>query len=206
MLDNTQARIALDHVLGTVLGFSDEDHPMCKAFDEEGICTIFDLMTMSMEQVDKLAFTFGTRKAPVPKKMRNKVKIFKDYWLFRFQNGNPVGDNFLGITEENLSEFQMCCVGSVFQPNMHKSTSGMSSHKRLGTTVGEHNPENVFAKDCAVNELSQAFIQNDTFPLRHVMIVPPEPKEHRENWFNAVVRNHNPQNILDKAYLVNELS
>ncbi len=57
VLSRAQQQIAFAHVVNTVFGFSDQDHQLHKALKQEGIDKVTDLLTLSSEDIDDLAFT-----------------------------------------------------------------------------------------------------------------------------------------------------
>ena len=92
-------KVALNHVLSTVFGFSCTDHPLHKALKADGIETIADLLTMEDTDIDRLTYRDGEQTKPVPKGLCDLVKVFKDYYVFRNSSDNPVDGDFTGILQ-----------------------------------------------------------------------------------------------------------
>lgn len=107
VLTRPQAKLAFTHVLSTVLGQM-PDSPLHQALIHTGHDDIMSLVTMTSEAIDSLMYLMDDGKvSPVIVGHRSLVRVFIDYVHFRHSSGNPIGDDWVGITDSDFDAFRI---------------------------------------------------------------------------------------------------
>lgn len=80
---STTRKATFDRVVKEVIGIADNDI-LLKALDGDGFDAITDLLTMTDDQIDSLAYDDGTSATIPPLASRNKLRILRS-WNFHLQ-------------------------------------------------------------------------------------------------------------------------
>jgi hypothetical protein len=109
VLTRQDAKAAFHHVVDNVLERGNGT-PLKSALQHDGIEDIFALVTIDDADIDGLtcedSSNAGTR-IPINKGDKNLIRIFRDYMVYRNNNGNPINDNWTGILQADFDAFRV---------------------------------------------------------------------------------------------------
>ena len=100
---------AFDHIIDVVLsrhGSTELKQALVKA----GVNDVFALLTIDKATLDGLAYpdpSDATQVIPLRDSDKNLVKLFRDYTLQRHADGDPIGDEWLLVTQESFDDFRV---------------------------------------------------------------------------------------------------
>eukprot|EP00977_Amphora_coffeiformis_P026434 scaffold26293_cov99-Amphora_coffeaeformis.AAC.1 len=87
-----------------------DDSPLVKALKDYGVCNLSDFLSLSAQDIEDLTHEVedeGSKsRIPIPKGNRRIVTVFFDFIKFREHQGNPIGDNWTGISSEEFDGFR----------------------------------------------------------------------------------------------------
>ena len=107
VFSHTAGRAALVHVLKEVFDLDDDD-PLSKSLSEQHLTDIRDLMSYSFEQVQEFTYKDDTGASiPVPTHQLNLFRILQEYIVHRQTQGDPIGDDWTSITQEQFNEYRV---------------------------------------------------------------------------------------------------
>ena len=104
-----EAKAAFDHILDNVLNrYGSEE--LKKALINEGLEDVFFLMSIDDNTIDALEYPDpldATRTIPVRKGDKSVLKLWREYVLHRIETENPVGDNWLNVTQAKFDAYRI---------------------------------------------------------------------------------------------------
>jgi hypothetical protein len=146
MLTRQQAQDALTHVLQMLLGFTDTD-PLPLSLTWSGYTDIHHVITMTQDNIDALEYEDDTQVlVTVPSPAWTLLRIFNTYHVYRYEEGDPIGDDWTSITAQEFNDF---CIGPY--PAIINSSPSAYVRRRanatsLSTTPRPHDPVADFKK------------------------------------------------------------
>jgi hypothetical protein len=98
---------ALNHVLKEVLGKS-EDSALTKALHQNGLKDIASFITMDSNTIESLKYNKSSQHKDIPinKGDQGICKSFINFVIHRDKTGEPIGTNWLSITQEEFDVFR----------------------------------------------------------------------------------------------------
>jgi hypothetical protein len=107
MLTCQQVQDVLTHVLQELLGFADLD-PLSLALAHSGYTDICDVITMMQNDIDALEYENDNQElVSMPSPARNLLRIFNSYHVYRYEDSDPIGDDWASITPQEFNEFRV---------------------------------------------------------------------------------------------------
>jgi hypothetical protein len=117
MLSRQEAQDALTHVLQALLGFADSN-PLPLALVRSGYTDIRHVITMTQGDIDALEYKDGNQGiVGVPSPARNLLRIFNAYHVYRYGDGDPIGDGWTSITPQEFNEFRVGVYTAINNPS-----------------------------------------------------------------------------------------
>jgi hypothetical protein len=105
MLTRQQVQDALTHVLQSLLGFTNTD-PLPLALARSGYTNI---ITMTQDDNNALEYKDDNQElVAMSSPARTLLRIFNAYHVYRYAEGNPIGDGWTSITAQEFNSF---CIG-----------------------------------------------------------------------------------------------
>ena len=97
---------ALTHVLKNVFEL-DDDTPLSRALSKDDLLDIGLVVNFPFENIDKLTYIDNQGdERDLAMSYKVILHIFKSYFLHRRNQGNPIGDNWTGITSEDMNNYR----------------------------------------------------------------------------------------------------
>jgi hypothetical protein len=117
MLTHQQAQDALTHVLQTLLGFTNTD-PLPLALFCSGYTDIRHVITMAQDNIDALDYEDGNQDVVgMPSPARNLLRIFNAYHVYRYEEGDPIGDGWTSIMPKEFNDFRVGVYTIIINPS-----------------------------------------------------------------------------------------
>jgi hypothetical protein len=117
MLTRQQAQDTLTHILQVLLGFNDTD-PLPLALVRSGYTDIRHVITMTQEDINALEYEDGNQDVvSVPSPARNLLRVFNAYHVYRYKEGDPIGDGWTSITPQEFNEFRVGVYTVIINPS-----------------------------------------------------------------------------------------
>ena len=117
VMTQSQALAAYQHILGLIAHSRGAVHPTQLALDRAEVRDISDFISLSYNDIQSLEFpeysddadtpTLIIGYTPLGKAHKNRIIIMIDYYRYRAHIGNPIGDNWLSVTQEQYDEFRI---------------------------------------------------------------------------------------------------
>ena len=107
MLTHQQGQLALTHVLENLFQFTSND-PLYLGLTTAGYTDIHQILTMDPTEIDVLTYTDASQtEVSVPVPARAYLHILKAYHAYRYDEGNPISDDWISITAKELDTFRV---------------------------------------------------------------------------------------------------
>jgi hypothetical protein len=109
VLRREQSKNAFEHVLTVVFGLTQAD-PLVQALAADEIEDMEDLFLLHPRQIEALSIvdaTTGTA-TPIRKLRHNLVHVFQHYVIHRQEIGDPIGENWTNITQDQFDTYRRC--------------------------------------------------------------------------------------------------
>jgi hypothetical protein len=107
MLTRQQAQDTLTQVLQVLLGFTDTD-PLPLALVHSGYTDIHHIITMTQDDINALEYEDSNKGlVGMPSPAWNLLRIFNAYHVYRYEEGDPIGDDWVTITPQEFNEFHV---------------------------------------------------------------------------------------------------
>ncbi|KAG7361927.1 reverse transcriptase RNA-dependent DNA polymerase [Nitzschia inconspicua] len=202
-LTKSQRAQALEHILTNVFDLEAND-PLRASLRDDGIVGIYDLVSMEREYVKSLTYldeVDGTQQRTlVPRGTARLIIILKDFLRYKVAMGEPVDDDWTGITQEEFDSFRVSGVyleatamanGGI--PLFKPITNSSTAHPTVSTT-----PATTYVQPSAV-EMFKKGIKRDQnlFPTL-------KEEELHDPWHRKFeIQSHSQAvtNIVDSKYL-----
>jgi hypothetical protein len=107
VLTRSEAKVAYNHILDVVLGRG-SGTPLKPSLDEEGIDDIFHLINLDTATIDSLSYTDKINNNAITNVRTGDkmlLKCFLNYTVTRHNEGDPIGDDWNQITQEEFDAF-----------------------------------------------------------------------------------------------------
>ena len=106
VLTRAERKDALTHVIKNVLEL-DDDNQLSRALSKEGLLDIESVVYLPFEDIDTLIYLDdqGDERNLV-RRYTFALHLLKSYFLHRQAQGNPIGDNWTGITHEDVYNYR----------------------------------------------------------------------------------------------------
>jgi hypothetical protein len=101
-----QRQEAVAHFV-TVLCDLPDDGPLAKSLAYRGFTDIHDVVTITVRNVERLAYDDSGTLTPLADGHQSLVLIFRAYFEYRCDNGDPIGETFTSITHEGFDQFRI---------------------------------------------------------------------------------------------------
>jgi hypothetical protein len=102
-----QRQEAVAH-FATVLCDLPADGALAKSLDHRGFTDIHDLVKIPVKHVERLDYYDDEDTlSPLADPLQSLVLIFKAYYEYRRDNGDPIGENFTSITYDEFTQFRI---------------------------------------------------------------------------------------------------
>jgi hypothetical protein len=107
VLTRAEGKVALTHTLKNVLKLED-DNPLFRALSKEDLLDITDVLILPFEDIEKLTYLDDQGdKRNLVRRYTFALHLLKSYFLHRQAQGNPIGDNWTGITHEDVHNYRV---------------------------------------------------------------------------------------------------
>jgi hypothetical protein len=113
VLTRAEGKDALTHVIKNVFQLED-DNPLSRALSKDDLLDIADVVSLPFEHIGNLTYIDdqGDERKLV-RRYTITLHLFKSYCIHRRNQGNPIGDNWTGITYEDVYDYR---VGPDYRP------------------------------------------------------------------------------------------
>ena len=146
MLTRQQAQDALTHVLQSLLGFTNTD-PLPLALARSGYTDIHHVITMTQDDINALEYEDDNQElVAVPSPARNLLRVFNSYHVYRYEEGDPIGDAWATITAQEFNEFHVGVYTVIINPSPAGYARRRASATSTSTTPRPRDPVADFKK------------------------------------------------------------
>jgi hypothetical protein len=146
MLTRQQAQDALTHVLQSLLGFTNTD-PLPLALARSGYPDIRHIITMTRDDINALEYKADTQVLiAMPSPARTLLQIFNAYHVYRYEEGDPIGDDWTSIMAQEFNDF---CIGPypvIINPSPSGYVQQQANTTSMSTTPCPRDPVADFKK------------------------------------------------------------
>jgi len=106
-LTKSKAIAAFIHVLDNVFE-APADGPLSKALEHAGYSNIWDLITLSDEDIGSLVYDKSDQEKDVPlgRAYQSLLRIFCHYCDHRSRTGAPIGDDWTAVTADSFNDYR----------------------------------------------------------------------------------------------------
>ena len=191
-LTRAQKKAALDHVLLHVMQRSPNDD-LVNALTALGVDSPHSLISLHNTSINQMVNADGD---PIPIAQKALIFTFIKYCIWRTEEGNPINNNWTGITQEEFDEYQVT--------QMPYHAMGESSPRRDGSDRGSPSSRGSHHTH-GTNEASYAILQFKKGIRRDVTAFPIlKDERYHDEWhrsFSAQARAQDVQDVLNPLYV-----
>jgi hypothetical protein len=104
-----EAKTIFDHILDQVIS-RHGTNDLKTALVRDGVDDLFSLLNIDDATIDDLQYpdpNDATNLLEVRRSDKSMIKLWRDYVLYRESKGDPIGDNWLQVTQESFDEFRL---------------------------------------------------------------------------------------------------
>ena len=109
VVTRAEAQAIFDHILDNILSRRGSND-LKRALEHEGNNDLFSMMTMDDESIDDLKYPDSADPSILVDVIRGDkgmLKLWREYVLHRESIGDPIGDNWLQVTQQQFDEFRI---------------------------------------------------------------------------------------------------
>ncbi|KAG7338518.1 hypothetical protein IV203_009103 [Nitzschia inconspicua] len=139
-LTKNQKAQALEHILTNVFDL-EAKNPLREALRDYGIAGIYDLIILEKEDLTNLTYLDEVdgvqQRNLVPRGTARLFIILKDFLRYKVAMGEPVDDDWTGITQEEFDSFR---VGAVYLEAVAMANGGATRFKPITNSPTDNPP------------------------------------------------------------------
>jgi hypothetical protein len=148
VLTRNEAKISFTHILQVVFGRA-AGTPLRLALEEEGFEDIFELINLDPPTINNLQYTDSSNNHAITNgRTGDKMLIncFLNYVGVRHSEGNPIGNDWDQITQEEIDSFRIDPKYIIYQPPKPSSTSITAGSNTRTLSAQQFNPVEMFRR------------------------------------------------------------
>ena len=147
MLTHQQAQDMLTHVLQSLLGFTDTNPLPLVALTRSGYTNIHHVITMMQDDIDALEYEDDTQVlVTMPSPARTLLRIFNAYHVYRYEEGDPIGDDWTSIMAQEFNDFRIGPYPVIINPSPSGYVRRRANATSTSTTPRPRDPVADFKK------------------------------------------------------------
>jgi len=105
-LTKSKATEAFIHILDNVFE-APADGPLSKAFEHSGYSNIWDLITLTDDDIESLTYDSDKQKeVPLGRAYQSMLRIFCHYCDHQTRTGAPIGDDWTAVTADSFNDYR----------------------------------------------------------------------------------------------------